>query len=174
MMAARNSAVVPPHTLVLGDDASDTTTLPPSDAVADLREAVSAISHFSSSKSSRSLRGDISFEKRRQKFLDKMRPVMIHLQKLGLADAKMEDVFVLVLQTCEDYLHHPDTEKCRSAKDAVCVELLKGLTKNDEVLCRQLISFVAHRLKKSTAWRRGRRVAKAIFFRVLEWLRIML
>jgi hypothetical protein len=78
------------------------------------------------------------------------------LLKLGTAVEKLEPLFLMVMQSCEDCLHQFTPEE----KHAVCVRLLSRFTKDDESHCKQIMKLMGDRVKRSTVWRRNK---KAIF-----------
>ena len=147
--------------LVLGDERLASAQRQPS--YGDLKEAVADINHFSSSSSSKALSTDLSLEKRKDKFCVKMQSVLDKIQRLNINDEQLEAVFVLVLQSAEDYLYCKDKIKCETMKHDICIRLLKQFTKDDPVLCKQLIKFVQHRIKVTTAWRRHKKSVKTFF-----------
>jgi hypothetical protein len=150
--------------LVLGDESLASAQSQPS--YGDLKEAVADINHFSSSSSSKSLSTDLSLEKRKDKFAVKMQSVLDKIQRLNINDEQLEAVFVLVLQSAEDYLYCKDKIKCEAMKHDICIRLLKQFTKDDPILCKQLIKFVQHRIKVTTAWRRHKKSVKTFFLRL--------
>ena len=154
--------------LVLGDESLASTQSQPSHA--DLREAVADINHFSSSSSSKSLSTDLCLEKRKNKFCVKMQSVLDKIQRLNINEDQLEAVFVLVLQSAEDYLYCKDKLKCEAMKHDICIKLLQQFTKDDPVLCKQLIKFVQHRIKLTTAWRRNKKAVKVFFCRGWSWV----
>lgn len=159
-MAAKRPSVV------LGDDA---VIQEPASAEA-LRDAAESIRTFSQSKSSRALAGELSFQKRQEKFVAKMKPVLDRLAEMKVPDNGLQNLILLVMQSAEDYLWHSDAEKCRIAKEEACVTLLKRFTKDDAALCKQMMALCARLVKPSTWWRRNKRAIAHFFSLAAQWV----
>ncbi len=131
----------------------------------ELKQTFSDMKSFSKSSTTKQMLAHIELEKKRVKFQAKMSAVLMHVKALKLDEDQLEAIIVMVAQSAEDYLYCPDEKRCTCVKDSAVVELLKDFVKGDEVLCRQMIKFLSYKVKKSTLWRRNKKmVSKAFFF----------
>ena len=135
----------------------------------DYKSTMKDIQYFSKQSQMSNIIEDILLEKKKNKFIDKISTVLQTIQKLNLKDEKqLQNLFLFVLQSAEDYIYTPNTEKCTLVKNNVCIELLKQFVKNDIKLCQQIIAIVESKIKKSTLLRRNKKRLIRCFFFFLE------
>lgn len=145
------------HEITLGLDAMEEELAKPSPSHTELKETSSAMYQFSRSTSTKKMLSDIEFERKKTKFVERMSKILDALRSLKMEQEELESVFTMVLQSAEDYLWCDDPVKCQETKEECVVSLLKGFTKDDEGLCRQMVSFLKYKIKPSTLYRRNRR-----------------
>ena len=145
------------HELRLGVDDLDNEVVTPSPSHAELKDTASSMYHFSRSTSTKKMLSDIEFERKRSKFVERMSKILDNLKSLKMEQEELESVFTMVLQSAEDYLYCADPVKCQESKEECVISLLKGFTKDDEALCRQMVSFLKYKVKPSTLLRRHKR-----------------
>lgn len=123
-----------------------------------LKDTLADIQRFSQSSSISNMTSEIEMQKRIGKFETKISAILEQVKKLKIDDdAHLQEVFLFVLQACEDYIYCSDREKCKKIKSAVCIKLLKSFTKDDEALCRCFMSVVQSNVKPSTFMRRNKK-----------------
>ena len=145
------------HEIRLGVEDLENVPATQSPSHTELKETTSAMGHFSKSSSTTKMIFEIEFERKRVKFIERMSHILENLKSLKMEQDELENVFTMVLQSAEDYLYCDDHLKCQATKDDVCVSLLKGFCKDDEALCRQMVSFLRYKVKPSTLVRRHKR-----------------
>ena len=150
----KNAVANVSHEIRLGADDLETEPATQSPSHLQLKETTSAMGHFSKSSSTKKMIFDIEFERKRVKFVERMSHILENLKSLKMEQDELENVFTMVLQSAEDYLYCDDHLKCQATKDDVCVSLLKKFCKDDEALCRQMVSFLRYKVKPSTFYRR--------------------
>lgn len=143
------------HEIRLGVEDLESEVVTPSHA--ELKETSSAMYHFSRSSSTKKMLSDIEFERKKNKFVERMSKILDALRSLKMEQELLESVFTMVLQSAEDYLWCEDVAKCQAVKEECVVCLLKSFTKDDEQLCRQMVSFLKYKIKPSTMYRRNKR-----------------
>lgn len=135
----------------------------PSPSHEELKQTYEQLKSFSKGSNAKLIMVDIVFQKRLTKFEVKMTSVLDHVKSLKIDEEQLESVFVMVMQSACDYLYHTDPVKL-ALKDELIVKLLKPFTKNDSIMCKQLMKFVQCKVKPSTLWRRNKAFAKKCAF----------
>lgn len=133
---------------------------------AELKETLASIQKFSRSSSMRSITDDIALRRKVAKFEDKIGVVLQNIKKLNVEnDDQLQTLFIFVMQSCSDFIYIKDDVKCSQVRNDLCVKLLKGFVKDDEKLCRSIMSIVQPRIKPSTWLRRNRQnLLKCVVF----------
>ena len=141
----------------IGVDGDIDTTNPDKQTYEELKGVIGDIRGFNKSSQMKDIVEDIRLEKKKAKFHNKISTVLQNICRLHLEDEnQLQTLFLFVLQSAEDYIHSKETDKCDKIKMDLCIGLLKQFVQDDERLCKQIISIVAPRIKKSTFWRRNK------------------
>jgi hypothetical protein len=141
------------------------------ESVCDEKLLLSDIEYFNTSSNMKDVRNEIYIQKKKKKFVEKVRGILDKIQQLECVnkDDNLKKIFVFVMQSAEDYIFNAnDKERCEKVKKDICLELLRPFTHDNEKLCRQFMSLVANDIKKTTIFRRCRRVINKLFF---GWLK---
>lgn len=136
------------------------------ESVNDEKILLADIEYFNTSSNMKDVRNEIYVQKKKKKFLDKVKGILEKIQSLDCAnnDENLKKIFVFVMQSAEDYIFNAnDKERCEKVKKEVCLQLLRPFTHDNEKLCRQFMALVANEIKKTTVFRRGRRVLNKVF-----------
>lgn len=133
----------------------------------ELKESYDQLRGFSNSSNAKPILADIIFQKRLNKFEVKMTHVLDHVKSLKIDEEQLQSIFIMVLQSATDYLHHTEPAKI-SQKTELIIKLLKPFTKDDAVMCKQLIKFVDGKIKPATFWRRNRNSIKKFAYVFLD------
>ena len=145
-------------TPVVVDDISSSQSQQPS--MNDLKGAISDLEYFYKSSKLDASKFKLQMKKKEMKFKEKISSV---LDKLDVCEVDMNDLFLCVLQSAEDYFIDVD----EPTKTQICVDLLDKYT-NNEMLCRQMIKAISKQVKPSTMWRRNKKAIFKLFFWLWE------
>ena len=151
--------------ITLGDE--DLTT-PQNLEPQNYKEMLKDINVFNKSSTMNTIKSDLIMRKKLSKFEAKMAPVLATIQKIDNEDY-LNQLFVFVLQSAEDYLYLPNKEKCNAIKKEICMQLLKPFVK-DEVVRNQIIKICLKNIKKSTLFRRNRKLLQNFFLGLVKML----
>lgn len=80
----------------------------------------------------------------------------------------IELIFKIVTQSVEDYIYHPDKEKCNKMKNDIALKLLKPFVNDNEKLCKTIIDMTLKTITKTSFFRRFKKRAIKYFFLVLK------
>lgn len=136
----------------------------------DLKVVIKDLNYFSSSSVVKDIKDNFEMKKKEDKFTKKIEVVLNSLSNLNLDDDKqLHAVFLFVLQSAEDYFYMKrQNQKMDEMKKQIAVKLLKRFVKNDEKLCNQIINIVAEKVKKTSFYRRNKKLFQKLFFLVLN------
>lgn len=133
----------------------------------DHKDVLESLNYFSQSSSLKQVKEDLIIKKKIEKFEGKFDKV---LSSVNTELMDKNDLFLVVAQCAEDYFFVNNEEKCKKIKETVCIKLLKGYVKGDEAICKQILSAVQGRVKKSTFLRRNKKAIIKTFFLLVKLL----
>ena len=166
---------VPKPSITLTDEDVLATPLPTADMpkasdATDINDLLKNLQALSNSTKIQAVTKTMKRDEKRRKFIEKVDSVLSHLSKMCIfSENELENVTLFVLQSCEDFL---TTAFTRDEKIDICVDLLKRFTKDDHVLCKQIISFVIPKLKPSTFLRRNKKIICSMVYFFLPQLEV--
>lgn len=123
----------------------------------DLNSIIADLQKFSSSSSTSAMVREVVLDKKRQKFLAKMRPILNKIKDLSPNQKQLQNITLFLLQALEDYIYCSEAERCQAMKGEIAMDLLKPFVNDDENLTAQIIDIMSSKVKPSTMWRRNKK-----------------
>ena len=123
----------------------------------DYKSIAEDIAYFCDRSDIRLLLEDSKLRKRIDKITTKLGRVLKSFKQLNINDEHLQEIFVLVLQSLEDYIFVKDKKQCKILKREIAINLLVVFTNDDREICTQMIKFLEYKVKPTTLFRRNKK-----------------